>query len=316
MGVKLSRLNKQNTVGIITTDITIQDKNIINEEEVCAICYDIINNDKKNNLTKLECNHTYHTKCIDNWVVLKKICPLCMQSVSYQPISQNKVITPKETIVTINNNINREQNNRNNIISLYQTRLNILNRLYINIEVILLFMILINIYIVVVSTDIIKNNYNSTVDNIFNNITNVTEINCIQSTNSYNYNCTVQIVFLGMFAFYIFPVHLILLSEKVTKSFVFGIFIVISIITLTLQINKYVDNNKLLNEIHNKVICNSLDGLDCIYNNCDEMLKYSQSYDLAYLVSMIIFGSFIFILLSIAKFINDIENKLKQLERN
>ncbi len=316
MGTKLSRFNSQNSIGILTTDVTIQDKDIINEEEeVCAICYDTINN-KTKYLTKLECNHTYHTKCIDDWVVLKKVCPLCMQPITYQPKSQNKVLKAKETIVTINNNINREHNNRNRMINLYEKRLKSLNNMYVNIEVILLFVLLTNIYIVVVSTNSINDNYNNTVENIFNNITNITEVKCIKSINSYNYNCTVQIVFLAMFAFYIFPIHLILLAEKVTKSFVFGIFIVLSIIILALQINKYVDNSKLLNDMYNKVICSSLYGLECIYTNCDEMYKYSQSYDIAYLVLLIIFGSFIFIILSIARFISNIEKKLKDLERN
>ena len=56
--------------------------NNCNEEELtCSICYDIINTNK--NITKTECGHCFHTKCLMNWIGRQKknSCPNCRQLV-------------------------------------------------------------------------------------------------------------------------------------------------------------------------------------------------------------------------------------------
>ncbi len=39
----------------------------------CSICLDNINKDS----IFLDCNHNYHYNCINSWIVIKPICPLC-----------------------------------------------------------------------------------------------------------------------------------------------------------------------------------------------------------------------------------------------
>ena len=49
-------------------------------EEQCAICLE----EYKIGLYKrtLNCNHTFHKKCIDKWIGEKLSCPICRNSVS------------------------------------------------------------------------------------------------------------------------------------------------------------------------------------------------------------------------------------------
>lgn len=56
-------------------------KNNNEEELTCSICYDIINTNK--NITKTECGHCFHTKCLMNWIGRqnKNSCPNCRQLV-------------------------------------------------------------------------------------------------------------------------------------------------------------------------------------------------------------------------------------------
>ena len=49
----------------------------INQE--CVICLD--NYEKETKACCLGCNHIYHKKCIEDWLVLKPICPLCQYEV-------------------------------------------------------------------------------------------------------------------------------------------------------------------------------------------------------------------------------------------
>ena len=51
------------------------------EELTCSICYNIIN--KSKNITKTECGHCFHTKCLMIWVGRQKknSCPNCRQKV-------------------------------------------------------------------------------------------------------------------------------------------------------------------------------------------------------------------------------------------
>ena len=49
--------------------------NLENDNDLCSICYEKLNN---NNSFMLECSHKYHTNCIVNWFRIgNKNCPLC-----------------------------------------------------------------------------------------------------------------------------------------------------------------------------------------------------------------------------------------------
>lgn len=45
-----------------------------NNDDICSICLEKLN---QNRVIKLRCNHLYHEKCIEQWLSIKKICPLC-----------------------------------------------------------------------------------------------------------------------------------------------------------------------------------------------------------------------------------------------
>lgn len=51
-------------------------------EKQCSICYYTI---KQSQMKTLICNHSFHMKCIWNWLVLSNICPLCRIEVSKYP---------------------------------------------------------------------------------------------------------------------------------------------------------------------------------------------------------------------------------------
>ena len=44
------------------------------EEDDCPICFESLVNDE---IIITECNHTFHKKCIDKWLKIKNICPIC-----------------------------------------------------------------------------------------------------------------------------------------------------------------------------------------------------------------------------------------------
>ena len=43
----------------------------------CAICQEEINHDNTQIVRILECKHIYHMDCIDNWLIIKRECPMC-----------------------------------------------------------------------------------------------------------------------------------------------------------------------------------------------------------------------------------------------
>ena len=43
----------------------------------CAICL----NNLQINLFALPCGHIFHENCINNWFIVKKICPICNYSI-------------------------------------------------------------------------------------------------------------------------------------------------------------------------------------------------------------------------------------------
>ncbi len=48
----------------------------------CIICYDEENN-LINDVVKLKCNHKYHLECINKWLKIKNVCPLCKENILY-----------------------------------------------------------------------------------------------------------------------------------------------------------------------------------------------------------------------------------------
>lgn len=48
------------------------------EKEECIICLDEIEEEWR----ELECHHRYHKKCIEDWIIVKAQCPLCMKRIN------------------------------------------------------------------------------------------------------------------------------------------------------------------------------------------------------------------------------------------
>jgi hypothetical protein len=78
-----NKLYKQSKLKNTTIDIILlqyYDKNPMKqntkiykkEDDECSICYE-----KKEYRWYLKCNHSFHFKCINEWLKLKKNCPLC-----------------------------------------------------------------------------------------------------------------------------------------------------------------------------------------------------------------------------------------------
>ena len=51
------------------------------ENDICSICLDEFINDEdienKDEIIGLKCNHMFHKKCVEPWIITKKSCPLC-----------------------------------------------------------------------------------------------------------------------------------------------------------------------------------------------------------------------------------------------
>ena len=43
------------------------------EDNTCIICFDDVSSEKRT----LTCNHSYHKKCINEWIKTKNSCPIC-----------------------------------------------------------------------------------------------------------------------------------------------------------------------------------------------------------------------------------------------
>ena len=73
----------------------------------CAICMQDYKVDDE--LRILPCGHEFHCECVDKWLPMKKICPLCRHDVT------KKVQSPRNNNNNRNNsNNNQEQSNNNN----------------------------------------------------------------------------------------------------------------------------------------------------------------------------------------------------------
>jgi hypothetical protein len=51
-----------------------------NEEFECVICKENIMNEEKV-IHLHECNHTFHSKCLNEWIKWKSVCPLCYSEI-------------------------------------------------------------------------------------------------------------------------------------------------------------------------------------------------------------------------------------------
>ncbi|CAE7811213.1 RNF149 [Symbiodinium sp. CCMP2456] len=49
-------------------------------EETCAVCLE--NFQDGDSVRVLRCRHTFHTECVDRWLAVNRLCPLCKQDVA------------------------------------------------------------------------------------------------------------------------------------------------------------------------------------------------------------------------------------------
>ena len=54
-----------------------------NEIFTCSICLEDGTQNKNNYTIKLKCGHIYHIECIQNWINVKKECPICRNKLDY-----------------------------------------------------------------------------------------------------------------------------------------------------------------------------------------------------------------------------------------
>ena len=74
-----------------------------NEKFHCSIC---ISDDDSTPITKLECNHTFHIKCINKWWNTGSIkCPLCLTDQEHIKIKRD-LIRKHQRYCVITDNIN------------------------------------------------------------------------------------------------------------------------------------------------------------------------------------------------------------------
>ena len=55
----------------------------------CIICYCNDNNDY---LKKLKCGHLFHNNCINEWIKIKRECPICKKYIQYQKKNKIKIL--------------------------------------------------------------------------------------------------------------------------------------------------------------------------------------------------------------------------------
>ncbi|XVF49240.1 hypothetical protein PTKIN_Ptkin03bG0252800 [Pterospermum kingtungense] len=59
-----------------------KDRSISGEDAVCCIC--LANYADNDVLKELPCSHLFHTVCVDKWLKLKAICPLCKRRIYWK----------------------------------------------------------------------------------------------------------------------------------------------------------------------------------------------------------------------------------------
>lgn len=59
-----------------------------NQEDICSICYEILDKTEEKQFWILECNHKFHTFCIMKWFRNdNSSCPLCNDSIQYTKLT-------------------------------------------------------------------------------------------------------------------------------------------------------------------------------------------------------------------------------------
>jgi hypothetical protein len=60
------------------------------EKEECIICLDDVEIEWRD----LECHHRYHKKCIEDWIIVRAKCPMCMK-----PIKNDKIESINDRLI-------------------------------------------------------------------------------------------------------------------------------------------------------------------------------------------------------------------------
>jgi len=103
---KLKKLPTRKFVGPIDETVS-EETNKANDDKEeeqkpsCAICMQNYKNGDE--LRILPCQHDFHIDCVDKWLPLKKVCPLCRHDITKQP-----------TQAMADNNQNNQNNHNNN----------------------------------------------------------------------------------------------------------------------------------------------------------------------------------------------------------
>jgi len=56
------------------------------DQEQCRICQENFIKDDK--IATLQCNHIFHTSCLEEWVKRKATCPFCITPINYENVSK------------------------------------------------------------------------------------------------------------------------------------------------------------------------------------------------------------------------------------
>lgn len=81
-----------------------------NLDEDCAICYNKLDNDKKNEMRCCpSCKNAVHTECVTKWLIINKCCVLCRNEKDWHDVTVIKV-QPVLSYINISNYIPRLMN--------------------------------------------------------------------------------------------------------------------------------------------------------------------------------------------------------------
>ncbi len=61
------------------------------EDDICCICLDNLYI-KGNSIAVLDCNHEFHKKCLEKWLEIKQICPLCIYEIPVTILHQSDIV--------------------------------------------------------------------------------------------------------------------------------------------------------------------------------------------------------------------------------
>jgi hypothetical protein len=243
---------------IDTTDNTSNIDNIANivDVDVCAICLNNVKKTNKKTTTMLECNHYYHTECIDVWLSEKNTCPYCMQVTTYKPKAVNEI--KKETVINIiNNNVQNRNNIRNNNTN---TNTNIFNRkikdnIYVTFSMILIISSIVNIALIAVVANTINDNYIN-LNNL--NLTNTTE--CVEKNSQENIyiSCVPDYIIQSVYILMVFfmPGLFSIKNKYIYFTVIFATFI----ISYSLNLYRYITFNKYLDIMNNVNYCDNINS--------------------------------------------------------